>query len=245
MPFNRAEPHPLLVEWAENRQLAGGGRPAVVVGCGLGADAEYIAGRGFNTVGFDISETAVRLARQRHPGTSVRYVAADLLDPPREWLRSFDIVVEIITVQALPEPPRRQAIANIARLVATDGTLLVIAAIHDDNKPADANQTLAAPQRRDQGVRHGRTQPRPHRDRSQARVTHRAALASRTPPSSIGTDGRPVSNGQLLAAQFGAERVGTESEVSRSRASGSRHRGRGQLWPGPRRCRRVRLLLQD
>jgi SAM-dependent methyltransferase len=106
MPWNRAEPHPLLVEWAENRQLTGGGRRAIAVGCGLGADAEYIASRGFDTVGFDISDTAVRIARQRHPGTSVRYVAADLLDPPPEWLRAFDLVVEIITVQALPDPPR-------------------------------------------------------------------------------------------------------------------------------------------
>jgi hypothetical protein len=32
---------------------------------------------------------------------------------------------------ALPNPPRRHAIENIARLVAPDGTLLVIAAVHD------------------------------------------------------------------------------------------------------------------
>jgi SAM-dependent methyltransferase len=148
MPWNRAEPHPLLVEWAEGRRLAGAGRRAVVVGCGLGADAEYIAGRGFDTVAFDISETAVRIARQRHAGSAVRFVAADLLDPPRDWLRAFDLVVEIITVQALPDPTRRQAITNVSRLVGAEGTLFVIAAVADDNHPDDANPPW--PLRRDE-----------------------------------------------------------------------------------------------
>ena len=137
MPFDRHEPHALLVEWAERRNLVGTGRRAVVVGCGLGADAEYIAGRGYQTTGFDISEAAVRIARRRHPGSSVDYVVADLLDPPRAWRHNFDLVVEIITVQALPDPPRRQAITNISRLVGTNGTLIVIAAVHDDNQTVE------------------------------------------------------------------------------------------------------------
>jgi hypothetical protein len=48
-------------------------------------------------------------------------------------LRAFDLVIEIITVQALPDPPRRQAIVNVSRLVGPGGTLLAIAAVHDDN----------------------------------------------------------------------------------------------------------------
>ncbi len=45
---------------------------AVVIGCGLGADAEYVASLGFDTTSFDISGTAIRLARQRFPGSAVR-----------------------------------------------------------------------------------------------------------------------------------------------------------------------------
>jgi hypothetical protein len=37
----------------------------------------------------------------------VRYVAVDLLDPPKGWLRAYALVVEIITVQARRDPPRR------------------------------------------------------------------------------------------------------------------------------------------
>jgi hypothetical protein len=45
---------------------------------------------------------------------------------------AFDLVVEIITVQALPDPPRREAIVNVGRLVAAGGTLIVIAAVYDE-----------------------------------------------------------------------------------------------------------------
>ena len=135
VPWSRRQPHPLLVRWASARDLSGTGQRAVVVGCALGADAEYVAALGFDTTGFDISGTAIRLARQRVGGSAVRYVVADLLDYPRAWLRAYDLVIEIITVQALPDPPRRQAIANVSRLVGPGGTLLVIAAVHDDTTP--------------------------------------------------------------------------------------------------------------
>jgi hypothetical protein len=132
VPWSRRQPHPLLVQWASARDLSGAGQRAVVVGCALGADAEYVAALGFDTTGFDISGTAIRLARQRFGGSAVGYVVADLLDYPQAWLRAYDLVIEIITVQALPDPPRRQAIANVSRLVGPGGTLLVIAAVHDD-----------------------------------------------------------------------------------------------------------------
>jgi hypothetical protein len=131
VPWSRSEPHPLLTGWAQHHNLPGAEKRAVVPGCGLGADAEYLAGLGFATTAFDVSPTAIRLARQRHRGTSVEYVSADLLHLPRSWLRAFDLVAEIITVQALPRAVRRRATAGVARLTVPGGTLLVIAAAHD------------------------------------------------------------------------------------------------------------------
>jgi ubiquinone/menaquinone biosynthesis C-methylase UbiE len=131
LPWSRREPHPLLTEWAQCHHLAGEGKRAIVPGCGLGADAEYLAGLGFTTTAFDISPTAIRLARHRHPDSPVEYVTADLLHLPRPWLRAFDLVAEIITVQALPRAVRHQATTSVARLTAPGGTLLVIAAVHD------------------------------------------------------------------------------------------------------------------
>jgi SAM-dependent methyltransferase len=137
VPWDRGGPNPVLVRWARERGLAGAGRRALVVGSGLGGDAEFVAGLGFDTVAFDVSPTAVRLTRRRFPDSRVDYVVADLLDPPPEWRRGFDFVVESLTAQSLPDPPRRDAIASIAEMVAPGGTLIVIAAIHDRGDRGD------------------------------------------------------------------------------------------------------------
>jgi ubiquinone/menaquinone biosynthesis C-methylase UbiE len=125
VPWDRGSPHRLLVQWAQARQLTGDGQRALVVGCGLGDDAEYVAGRGFDTVAFDISASAVKAARRRYPDSRVRYVTADLLDLPAEWEKAFGLVVESLTLQALPDPPRATAVGNVGRPVAPGGTLFV------------------------------------------------------------------------------------------------------------------------
>jgi SAM-dependent methyltransferase len=130
VPWDRGAPHRLLAEWGAG--VDGGGRRALVIGSGLGADAEYVAELGFETVAFDVSATAVRTARRRFPESPVDYVVADLLDPPDEWHEAFDLVVESLTVQSLPDPPRRDAIAQVGRMVAPGGTLLVIATARDE-----------------------------------------------------------------------------------------------------------------
>ncbi|NRQ38858.1 class I SAM-dependent methyltransferase [Nonomuraea sp. NN258] len=136
VPWDSRAPHALLAEWSAN--VAGEGRRALVVGSGTGDDAEHVSGLGFDTVAFDVSETAVRLSRERYPGSRVRYQAADLLNPPEEWRRAFDLVVEIMTVQALPEELHQEAIAAVAGFVAPGGTLLVIASGREEGGAAFA-----------------------------------------------------------------------------------------------------------
>lgn len=131
VPWDRGSPHWMLVDWAGEQPVDGTGRSALVVGCGLGADAEYVAGRGFATVAFDISPTAVAAARRRYPDSSVDYRTADLLAAPADWRGHFDLVVESQTVQALPDPPRADAIARVGEFVAPGGTLLVICLARD------------------------------------------------------------------------------------------------------------------
>jgi SAM-dependent methyltransferase len=142
VPWDRGMPHRLLTEWAADTGLSGrreDGRrsAAVVVGCGLGDDAEFVEGLGFAVTAFDISPTAVQGARQRFPGSAVRYQVADLLQLPGDWRLSFDLVVESMTLQALPDPPRAAAIAQVGTLVAPGGTLLVIARGREPDEPDD------------------------------------------------------------------------------------------------------------
>ena len=124
LAWDRATPNPLLVEWAQQRNAPKAGRRAVVVGAGLGADAAYVAGLGYQTTAFDISPTAVAIASERAPG--VEFVTADLLDLPTDWHHAFDLVVEVYTVQALPRSLRAEATTAVADLVARAGTLVAI-----------------------------------------------------------------------------------------------------------------------
>jgi len=135
VPWDRDAPQRLLVQWAQASALRGAGRLAVVVGCGLGADAEYVAALGYATVAFDVSPTAVSLARTAHPGSEVDYICADLLDLPAHWCDAFDLVVESMTVQSMPKAYRPAATRNIARMVAPGGTLLVVASAAPEEEP--------------------------------------------------------------------------------------------------------------
>ena len=137
VPWDRSgEPHRLLDQWARHHRLVGRGRRAIVVGCGLGGDAEYLARLGFATVGFDFAATAIRTARERFPDSPVEYHVADLLDPPSDWFEAFDFVFESLTVQSLPRPFRIAALDRVRQMVAPGGTLLVIAAA-TDQPPTD------------------------------------------------------------------------------------------------------------
>ncbi len=111
---------------------AGEGRRAVVVGAGLGADAELLAARGYSTVAFDIAPSAVELARRRHPDSAVSYRIADLLDLPDDLIGAFDLAIEVFTVQALPRALRPDAVAGIRRLLAPGGEALVIQFVRPD-----------------------------------------------------------------------------------------------------------------
>lgn len=133
IPWDITDPHVLLAAWA--RELDGGGKNALVVGCGLGRDSEFIAGRGYATTAFDIAPTAVATTRRRFPDSSVDYRVADLFSPPEQWRRGFDLVVESITVQALPISLHLAAITAITEFVAPGGTLLVIAVARDEEIP--------------------------------------------------------------------------------------------------------------
>jgi SAM-dependent methyltransferase len=134
VPWDKGAPHHLLEGWARDQGISGGGRRALVVGCGMGRDSEYLAGLGFATVAFDFSPTAIAAVRRRFPDSPVQYRVADLLDPPAEWAAAFDLVVESLTVQSLPRQLRPAAIARVRELVAPGGTLLVIAAVKDEGE---------------------------------------------------------------------------------------------------------------
>lgn len=114
---------PYLANWLKG--VEGVGRSAVVVGCGLGDDAEALAAAGFTVTAFDVSPSAIAWAKSRFPNSPVNYAVADLFELPKDWPNSFDVVFEFRTLQALPLTVRSRAIAQIATLPKPGGTLLL------------------------------------------------------------------------------------------------------------------------
>jgi SAM-dependent methyltransferase len=126
VPWADLAPNPNLVDWVMPQNLITTRKTALIVGCGYGDDAEYLAESGFQVVGFDISPTAISECQQRFPNSQVSYQVADLLNPPNTWIQKFDFVLESYTLQALPSHLRPAAIANIASFVAPSGHILII-----------------------------------------------------------------------------------------------------------------------
>ncbi len=125
VPWAVLQPRPAFLQWAQAVQLEGKGRRALVIGCGLGDDAEELARRGFAVTAFDLSPHAVAWCQARFPQSTVTYVVADLFAPPADWQGAFDFVLEIFTVQALPIARCAQTIAAITNFVAVGGELFV------------------------------------------------------------------------------------------------------------------------
>ena len=136
VPWADGGANPHLREWAERGRVNGAGQRALVVGCGLGYDAEFLAGLGYAVTAFDVAPTAIERAIRENPGTSVGYVTADLLDLPAAWAGSFDLVFEAYTVQPLFGPVRGRALAALSVPVAPGGTLLVIGRATNEPDPA-------------------------------------------------------------------------------------------------------------
>jgi SAM-dependent methyltransferase len=141
-----------LAEWLARHRPASRGQRALVVGCGLGDDAEALAALGFRVTAFDVSSSAIDWCRRRYPRSPAEYVVADLLEPPVAWRAAFDFVVEVYTLQVLPSELQPAAAAQLAGFVAPGGTLLVIAR---GREPAEDRGSMPWPLTKDELSRFG------------------------------------------------------------------------------------------
>lgn len=81
LPWDTGVPDPMLIDLVESHAIAPG--RALDIGCGTGTNAIYLAQRGFEVVGIDISPLAIERARAKASGRC-RFETADFLNeaPP-------------------------------------------------------------------------------------------------------------------------------------------------------------------
>ncbi len=120
-------PNPQLL--AEASDLSPG--TALDVGSGEGADALWLADRGWQVTGVDFSATALAraAAHAAERGATVEWVHADVTawTPPE---RTFDLVSA--QFMHLPPAPRRELFGRLAAAVRAGGTLLIVGHHPDD-----------------------------------------------------------------------------------------------------------------
>lgn len=126
VPWANMTPNLLFEDWLNQHNLKGHDKKALVIGCGLGDDAEALARLGFEVTAFDISPKAIAWCHKRFPDSPVHYDVADLFNAPPEWHNQFDFLFECYTLQSLPHEMREQAIHCLAQFIAPQGRILVI-----------------------------------------------------------------------------------------------------------------------
>ncbi len=136
IPWVDFEPNRFLVEWNKTANLQGNNRKALVVGCGLGDDAKFLDELNFDVTAFDVSEKAIEIAKKIHAETDIKFVAADLFDPPMSWQKAFDFVLEVYTIQALPLNLREKTIKAISNFVAENSELIVVERFRENDEDA-------------------------------------------------------------------------------------------------------------
>lgn len=125
LPWVRRDPFPPLVRVVESGWLTPPG-PVLDVGCGIGTNALWLAGQGFQVTGVDIAPGAVSaadVAQESHSGNPT-FVEDDVLASALPSGR-FHGAIDVGCFQTLPPRMRRVYGLSLARLLANDAPLLL------------------------------------------------------------------------------------------------------------------------
>ena len=121
IPWARQDVNPLLQSYLDEDLEHKGS--ALVIGCGLGDDAIALKKAGYEVTAIDVSQTALDLAKERFPTSTVAFKKQDIF----EYTQTFDFVFEALTIQSLPIEFREKMVKAVANTVAKNGKLLLVA----------------------------------------------------------------------------------------------------------------------
>jgi SAM-dependent methyltransferase len=97
-----------------------------VPGCGRGHDARLLAQRGYQVVGFDFAEAAVKEARAlgAAEGSAARFERRDIFTLAADFAEAFDAVWEYTCFCAI-DPARRADYVEVVRAILKPGGTLL------------------------------------------------------------------------------------------------------------------------
>lgn len=134
IPWNVETPPELLVQLVESGKV----KPcrAIDLGCGVGNYAIYLATKGFDVTGIDISPTAIKTAKKkaREKGVRCNFLVGDVLgDIDKVVYETFQFAYDWELLHHIFPDKRRGYVENVHRIVEPRGKYLSVCFSEQDN----------------------------------------------------------------------------------------------------------------
>lgn len=117
-------PGSLLVALEQQNELRGG--HALDAGCGEGTNAEWLADRGYEVEGVEVSGLALAHAEERYPNAGIKWTHDDVrtVEPSRH---QHDLVIAYGLLHCIPERDMETVFSRLRGWTQAGGLLVVVA----------------------------------------------------------------------------------------------------------------------
>lgn len=123
VPWDTGVPDPHLVEFIQASSVTP--RRVLEIGCGTGTNAIWLASRGCEVVGIDVSPRAIAQAEAKVRGEPICFLVRDFFDASLEG--SFDFVFDRGVLHLYDDlPARAKFVGRVAELLSPTGVWLSI-----------------------------------------------------------------------------------------------------------------------
>ncbi|OGD69382.1 hypothetical protein A3I18_02385 [Candidatus Campbellbacteria bacterium RIFCSPLOWO2_02_FULL_35_11] len=106
------------------------------LGSGTGRNANYLAQKGFVVTGIEISDTAIRIAKERGLGLNASYINQSIGEKYPFEENTFDLIIDITSSNSLNEKEREIYLSEVNRVLKKGGIFFVRALCKDGDKNA-------------------------------------------------------------------------------------------------------------
>jgi SAM-dependent methyltransferase len=112
---------------------------ALEIGCGTGTNAIWLAERGVDVLGTEISPTAIAAANKKVAGKNlpIRFVENDIVQTPPVQPGSIDFAFDRGVFHVMGPQQRGPFVKHVAQSLSEGGWWLCMAGSADETKPAD------------------------------------------------------------------------------------------------------------
>ena len=115
-------PHPAFVDTLPRLKLPRS--RVLVLGCGEGHDAAYMAQEGHVVTAVDFSRVAIERARKNYGHLPIEFLEANALDLPKSFDKSYDFLIEHTLYCAIPPERRADLVRTWNRCLLQGGYLM-------------------------------------------------------------------------------------------------------------------------